>query len=86
MKFISTRGQSPAVSFGAALTQGLAPDGGLYIPEQWPSLPLSAFDGAHSLPEVADVFLKPFVRVKPSPARFPRSRAMLSISRRRSSR
>jgi threonine synthase len=61
MKFISTRGQSPAVSFGAALTQGLAPDGGLYIPEQWPSLPLSAFDGAHSLPEVADVFLQPFV-------------------------
>ena len=61
MKFISTRGQSPAVSFGAALTQGLAPDGGLYIPEQWPSLPLSAFDGAHSLPEVADVFLRPFV-------------------------
>ena len=39
MKFISTRGQAPAVSFGAALTQGLAPDGGLYVPERWPALP-----------------------------------------------
>src|SRR4051812_44362591 len=61
MKYISTRGQSPAVSFGAALTQGLAPDGGLYVPESWPKLSLSAFDGAESLADVANVFLKPFV-------------------------
>ncbi len=61
MKFVSTRGQSPAVTFGAALTQGLAPDGGLYVPEQWPGIPLSDFDSAHTLPEVAEVFLKPFV-------------------------
>ena len=61
MKFVSTRGQSSPVSFGTALTQGLAPDGGLYMPEQWPNLPLAAFDGASSLPEVADVFLRPFV-------------------------
>jgi threonine synthase len=61
MKFVSTRGQSPAVTFGAALTQGLAPDGGLYVPEQWPSIPPGAFDSASTLPEVAEVFLKPFV-------------------------
>jgi threonine synthase len=61
MKFPSTRGQSPAVTFGAALTQGLAPDGGLYIPESWPTIPISAFDGATSLPEVAAVMLEPFV-------------------------
>src|SRR4051794_22441250 len=61
MEYISTRGQSPAVSFGAALTQGLAPDGGLYVPESWPKLSLSAFDGAESLADVANVFLKPFV-------------------------
>ena len=54
MKFVSTRGKSPAVSFGAALTQGLAPDGGLYMPESWPGIPLAAFDGASSLPEVAE--------------------------------
>jgi len=61
MKFISTRGQAAPASFGAALTQGLAPDGGLYIPEQWPVIPLAAFEGASSLPEIADVFLRPFV-------------------------
>jgi threonine synthase len=61
MKFPSTRGQSPAVTFGGALTQGLAPDGGLYIPEAWPTIPISAFDGATSLPEVAAVMLQPFV-------------------------
>ena len=43
MKFHSTRGQSASVSFGQALTQGLAPDGGLYVPETWPSLPIPAF-------------------------------------------
>jgi threonine synthase len=61
MKFISTRGTSPAVGFGAALTQGLAPDGGLYIPEAWPSIPLAAFEGVSSLSEVAHVLLQPFV-------------------------
>ena len=61
MKFISTRGNAPAVTFGSALTQGLAPDGGLYMPEAWPSLPLSAFDGAQELSDVANVLLRPFV-------------------------
>jgi threonine synthase len=61
MRFVSSRGQSPAVSFGAALTQGLAPDGGLYMPEAWPSIPLAAYNGVSSLPDVATVMLKPFV-------------------------
>src|SRR5690349_12152181 len=65
MKFISTRGQSPAVTFGTALAQGLAPDGGLYMPEAWPTIPLSAFDGARTLPEVAEVMLRPFVAGDP---------------------
>lgn len=38
MKFISTRGQSEPLSFSAAVEQGLAPDGGLYIPENMPDL------------------------------------------------
>jgi threonine synthase len=61
MKYVSTRGQAPAVSFGTALTQGLAPDGGLYMPERWPSIPLSEFAEATTLPEVAEVMLRPFV-------------------------
>ena len=61
MKYVSTRGQSPAVSFGAALEQGLAPDGGLYLPERWPSIPLAEFQDAKTLPEIAEVMLRPFV-------------------------
>jgi threonine synthase len=65
MKYRSTRGQSPAVTFGAAVAQGLAPDGGLYMPEAWPSLSMADFDGAHTLPEVAEIFLRPFVAGDP---------------------
>ena len=36
MKYISTRGLSPALSFSEILLGGLAPDGGLYLPEHYP--------------------------------------------------
>ncbi len=38
MKFVSTRGLSEAVSFSEAVAIGLAPDGGLYVPEAMPDL------------------------------------------------
>lgn len=38
MKCVSTRGTAPAVSIDAALLAGLAPDGGLYVPEALPTL------------------------------------------------
>ncbi len=38
MKYISTRGEVPAVSFSTAVEHGLAPDGGLYLPEELPRL------------------------------------------------
>ena len=66
MKYVSTRAQSPTVGFGQALAQGLAPDGGLYMPEAWPVIPLAAFDGATTLPEVAEVMLRPFVEGDPN--------------------
>lgn len=36
MKYISTRGQSPALNFEQVMLTGLAPDGGLYVPETLP--------------------------------------------------
>jgi threonine synthase len=71
MKFISTRGQSPAVTFGEALAQGLAPDGGLYVPERWPSIPPAEFAAARSLPEIAEVLLRPFVEGDPLAPQMP---------------
>ncbi|ANP47385.1 threonine synthase [Candidatus Viadribacter manganicus] len=38
MRYISTRGQAPPVSFLDAVLAGMAPDGGLYVPESWPKL------------------------------------------------
>ncbi len=37
MRYISTRGQAPAVGFSDAVLGGLAPDGGLYVPQTWPT-------------------------------------------------
>jgi threonine synthase len=48
MRYVSTRGQSPAVGFTDAVLGGLAPDGGLYVPESWPTLSreeIAAFAG-----------------------------------------
>ncbi|HEY6669589.1 MAG TPA: threonine synthase, partial [Methyloceanibacter sp.] len=38
MKFVSTRGEAPALSFEGALLAALARDGGLFMPEAWPKL------------------------------------------------
>ena len=36
--YISTRGEASALNFADVLLAGLASDGGLYVPESWPSL------------------------------------------------
>jgi threonine synthase len=48
MRYISTRGGSPPVGFVEAVLAGLAPDGGLYVPETWPTFDreeIAAFAG-----------------------------------------
>lgn len=40
MNYVSTRGQAPAVTSSQAIINGIAPDGGLYVPEKWPKLKL----------------------------------------------
>jgi len=39
VRYVSTRGRAPALGFSDTLLAGLASDGGLYVPEQWPALP-----------------------------------------------
>ena len=36
MDYISTRGSAPALDFAGATLAGLASDGGLYVPHEWP--------------------------------------------------
>ncbi|MEY4933434.1 MAG: Threonine synthase terminus, partial [Pseudomonadota bacterium] len=53
MKLVSTRNRALQSSVSDAIVKGIAPDGGLYVPEQFPKLDLSSFAGATELPEVA---------------------------------
>ncbi len=39
MQYVSTRGAAPVLSFADAVLAGLATDGGLYVPQQWPAAP-----------------------------------------------
>jgi threonine synthase len=60
---VSTRGEAPALGFSDALLAGLARDGGLYLPEAWPSLQpeaIQAFAG-RSYSDVAKAVLGPLV-------------------------
>jgi threonine synthase len=41
MQFLSTRGMAPPTSFSDVLLAGLAPDGGLYLPQSWPQVTAS---------------------------------------------
>lgn len=61
MDYESTRGQAPKLRFADVLIAGLAPDGGLYLPTEWPQLPdLAALRDA-SYVEVAQAVMWPFV-------------------------
>jgi threonine synthase len=62
MEFTSTRDPAQVAGFSAALLQGLAPDGGLYVPRAWPvSLSPDSFGKETDLPGVARHLLTPFV-------------------------
>ncbi|GGO78596.1 threonine synthase [Marinobacterium nitratireducens] len=63
MKYISTRGQAPALNFEEVLLAGLASDGGLYVPEQLPSFSQDEIASWAGLPyhELAYKVIQPFV-------------------------
>ncbi len=65
MQFASTRGKAPEVGFSAALAQGLAPDGGLYVPQQWPAVALASLPDASDLAGIAAPFIGGFAAGDP---------------------
>jgi threonine synthase len=63
MDYVSTRGQAPTLDFEGATLAGLAGDGGLYVPQQWPRFTapeIAAFKGK-SYVETAVTIMFPFV-------------------------
>jgi threonine synthase len=63
MKYISTRGNTPAKTFTEILLGGLAPDGGLYLPEQYPQVSRAELDTWRTLSyaELAFAVLSKFI-------------------------
>ncbi|MFM1887087.1 MAG: Threonine synthase [Pseudomonadota bacterium] len=60
MLFASTRGKAPQIGFSEALQQGLAPDGGLYVPTAWPDFDATGIGDVADLPAVAEAFIGGF--------------------------
>ncbi|RZM05090.1 MAG: pyridoxal-phosphate dependent enzyme, partial [Sphingomonas sp.] len=63
MRYISTRGSAPVLDFEAATLAGLASDGGLYLPETWPTMTrdeIAALAGL-SYVDTAVAVMAPFV-------------------------
>lgn len=58
MEFVSTRHAAPAATLGAAIAAGLAPDGGLYVPQQRPQP--QRWQAQGSLARNAEAVLAPF--------------------------
>ena len=60
IKFVSTRGDAAPKSFTEVLLSGMAPDGGLYVPTEWPQLDLPSMAGL-AYTDIAYRVIKPFV-------------------------
>ncbi|MBZ9957423.1 threonine synthase [Mesorhizobium sp. B2-4-2] len=63
MQYVSTRGEAPALGFCDAVLTGLARDGGLYVPRQWPQFSMAEIRAMRGLayPELAIRVLSPFL-------------------------
>lgn len=63
MRYISTRGEAPALNFTETALAGLATDGGLYLPESYPQLHASTIAGlaGRTYAEAAETIIAPFV-------------------------
>jgi threonine synthase len=60
VKYASTRDPQLAATLSRALADGLAPDGGLYVPQALPAIDAASLDGRAALHELAPRLLAPF--------------------------
>jgi threonine synthase len=65
MRFSSTRDAANPVGFSDAVRQGLAPDGGLYVPASWPAPPAALEAQTSDLAPLAAQLLAPFIAADP---------------------
>ena len=60
-RYLSTRGDAAPTNFANALLRGIAPDGGLYMPQAWPTLPADAARPGRTYAEMAREAISPFI-------------------------
>ena len=65
MRFRSTRNAELTAGFGEALAQGLAPDGGLYVPSEWPNPAPRSYGPRETLASLGEKVLAPFLEGDP---------------------
>ena len=65
MQFVSTRDPQERAGFSAALSRGLAPGGGLYMPQEWPAVSSAALAPGESLATLAAKLIVPFAEGDP---------------------
>ena len=72
MRYVSTRGEAPALGFSDTVLAGLARDGGLYVPETWPHFSAAELHSMRGLPyaDLAIRVLTPFLGGEIAPAIF----------------
>jgi threonine synthase len=63
MKYVSTRGLAPPLGFRDVLMTGLAADGGLYVPAEWPTVSRDRIVALSGMPyaEAALQIIRPFI-------------------------
>lgn len=63
MRYVSTRGSAPALDFSGVTLAGLASDGGLYVPDEWPQFSIDEIREMRGLPyaELAARIMQPFI-------------------------
>lgn len=65
MRYVSTSGEAAPATLAEAVWRGLAPDGGLYLPEEVPRLSPGAWDellAEATLPQIAAALLAPYLK------------------------
>ena len=71
MHYISTRNADHPVTLGEAIARGIAPDGGLYVPQEFPHFTTRQFETDLELPQIAARLLAPFAAGDPLAAELP---------------
>jgi threonine synthase len=65
MRFLSTRSRNVVATLSAAIADGIAPDGGLYVPERLPIVSPDDFSNGEELQSIARDLLRPFTSGDP---------------------